>query len=137
MGNTPVGIQGNTSAAQPVTLLVDSDGTLHVVGAVTQSTSPWLVKEQRPATGTQSIVAASASDVTILASNTARFGATVFNDSTALLYLLLANTTSSATVFTTKMPAGSYFEVPFGYTGVIKGIWASATGNARVTEITA
>lgn len=88
-------------------------------------------------TGTQSIVASSGSDVTILASNAARLGATVFNDSTQILYLLLSNATSSATVYTLQMAANGYYEVPFGYSGVIKGIWASANGNARVTEITA
>lgn len=85
-------------------------------------------------TGTQSSVASSASDVTILAANTARYGATVFNDSTAILYLLVGAGTSSATVHTVQLQAGDYYEVPYGYTGILKGIWASATGSARVTE---
>lgn len=89
-----------------------------------------------PATGTQSNVSASASDVTILASNALRRGASVFNDSTALLYLLLASATSSTTVHSVQVKAGGYFEVPFGYTGIIKGIWASATGAARIMEYT-
>lgn len=93
-------------------------------------------KEARSATGAQSNVSGSASDVTVLASNANRLGATVFNDSTAILYLLLANATSSATVYTVQLAAGSYYEVPFNYTGVIKGIWASAAGSARVTELT-
>jgi hypothetical protein len=95
-----------------------------------------LVVASKSATGTQSIVAGNAGDVTILAANTARLGATIYNDSTAFLYLLLANTTSSATVFTVKLAAGGYYEVPFGYAGVVKGIWSSAAGNARVTELT-
>jgi hypothetical protein len=88
-----------------------------------------------PSTGTQSIVASSATDVTILAANASRKGAYVYNDSTQVLYLLLSNATSSATVFTQKMAAGDAFSLaPGSYTGVIKGIWASANGNARVTE---
>lgn len=87
-------------------------------------------------TATRSNVAGSASDGTILAANIGRKGATIHNDSTAILYLLLATGTSSATNFTVQMPAGAYYELPFRYTGVIKGIWASATGNARVTEFT-
>jgi hypothetical protein len=87
-------------------------------------------------TGTQSSVSGAASDTTILAANTSRRGATVYNDSTAILYILLANATSSATVFTVKVAAGGYYEAPYGYTGIIKGIWASATGSARVTELT-
>lgn len=90
----------------------------------------------RATTGTQSNVSGSASDVTILASNANRMGATVTNDSTAILYLLLANATSSTTVHTVQLGPGDYYEVPFGYSGVIKGIWASATGSARVTELT-
>lgn len=90
----------------------------------------------RPATGTQTSVAGSASDVTILAANGGRFGATVYNDSSAILYLLLASGTSSSSNYTVQLGAGAYYEVPFNYSGVLKGIWASATGNARVTEFT-
>lgn len=93
-------------------------------------------KETRSTTGTQSSVAGSASDVTILASNANRLGASVENDSTAILYLLLANATSSSTNRTVKVPPDGYYEVPFNYTGVIKGLWASATGSVRVTEFT-
>lgn len=88
------------------------------------------------ATGTQTSVASSATDTTILASNASRKGAMVFNDSTAVLYLLLASGTSSTSNYSVQVAASGFFEVPFGYTGVIKGLWASATGNARVTELT-
>ena len=92
----------------------------------------------RPATGTQSNVADVATDTTILAANSARMGASVTNDSAAILYLLLANATSSATVYTARVKPYGYYEVPVGYTGVRKGIWASdAGGNAEVTEWTA
>lgn len=87
-------------------------------------------------TGTQSSVAASATDVTILAANTARYGASVYNDSSAICYLLVGSGTSSATNHTVQLNGGAYYEVPYGYTGVLKGIWASATGSARVTEWT-
>lgn len=85
--------------------------------------------------GTQTSVASANSDTTILAANSARRMATVFNDSTAILYLLLAIGTSSNTNYTVQVAAGGYYELPGYYTGVIKGIWASANGNARVTEI--
>ena len=80
------------------------------------------------------VVSGSDSSVTILASNGSRKNAQVFNDSTAVLYLLCADAAASATAYTIKMSAGALYEVPFGYTGIIKGIWASATGAARVTE---
>ena len=93
-----------------------------------------------PTVGTITSVSGSASDVTVLAANTSRKGATVFNDSAAILYLALSDTTSSSTVYTVQVPADGYYEIPLSeagvYTGVIKGIWASATGAARVTELT-
>lgn len=89
----------------------------------------------KAATGTLANVAGSATSVTVLASNTARLGATIYNDSTAILYLKLGATASS-TSFTVKMQPDDYYEVPAGYTGIIDGIWTSATGSARVTEIT-
>jgi len=86
-------------------------------------------------TGTQTSVAGSASNVTLLAANVLRKGATIYNDSTAILYLRLAATATTSN-FTVKLFADDYYEVPFGYYGIIDGIWASATGNARVTELT-
>lgn len=93
------------------------------------------VVTQKALTGTSSNVAGSASSVTLLAANTARLGATVYNDSTAALYLKLG-ATASATSFAVKMQPDAYYEVPFGYYGVVDGIWGSATGSARVTELT-
>lgn len=87
------------------------------------------------ATATLSNVSSSASNVTLLAANAARKGATIFNDSSAILYVKFG-TTASTSSYTVQMAAGGYFEVPFGYTGRIDGIWASANGNARVTELT-
>ena len=92
------------------------------------------VVTQKALTGTLSNVNGSASNVTLLAANTARLGATIWNDSTAILYVKLG-ATASATSCTVKLIADAYYEVPFGYYGIIDGIWASATGVARVTEI--
>jgi hypothetical protein len=80
-------------------------------------------------------VAASATSVTVLALNAQRRGATIYNDSSTTLYLKLG-ATASTTSFTVKMLTDDYFEVPFWYTGIIDGIWSSATGSARVTEVT-
>ena len=89
----------------------------------------------RSSTGTSTTVASSATVVTLLAANTARLGATCYNESTVVLYLKLG-ATASITSYTVQMAASSYYEVPFGYTGIITGLWASATGNARVGELT-
>lgn len=91
---------------------------------------------QLPDTGTKANVSGSASSVTVLAANVARLGASIWNDSSASLYLDLTGGTASATSATVQVPAAGYYEVPFGYTGLITGIWGSATGAARVTEWT-
>jgi hypothetical protein len=82
-------------------------------------------------------VASSATNVTLLSSNSSRKGFTIMNDSTAILYVKFGATASS-TSFHVKMAAGSYYESPAGvnYTGIIDGIWASANGSARVGEFT-
>lgn len=89
-------------------------------------------------TATLANVAGSASSVTLLALNTARLGVIIVNDSTAILYVKFG-TAASATSFTYLLAAGDSLELVNGnrYTGIITGIWASATGNARVTELTA
>jgi hypothetical protein len=126
---------------QRVKLSLGADGTAvdAVAGAGATGTGVQRVVEATGActTGTASAVNDTATDTTILAANTARYGATIWNDSTSILYLLLANATASATNATVKLAAGDYYEVPFGYTGIIKGIWSSdASGAARVTELT-
>ena len=98
----------------------------------TQATTP-----AGNATATLTNVNDSASSVTLLSANSARKGATIHNDSTAILYVKFG-TTASTTSYTVKMVADAYYEVPFDYTGRIDGIWASdASGAARVTEISA
>lgn len=93
-------------------------------------------KEVRAATPTQTSVAASATNVTLLASNAARLGATIYNDSSINMFLKLG-ATASATSFTLKIAAAGYYEIPFGYTGIVDGLWDSATGSARITELAA
>jgi hypothetical protein len=93
------------------------------------------VRQQTSPTGTSTNVASSATNVTLLASNTARVGATIFNDSTQNLFVKFG-ATASLTSFATRLVPNAYFEVPFGYTGIIDGIWNAANGNARVTELT-
>lgn len=86
-------------------------------------------------TATLANVSGATSSTTLIAANVERIGATIYNDSTAVLYVKFGSTASS-TSFTVKMQTDDYFEVPNGYTGIITGIWASATGAARVMELT-
>lgn len=116
----------------------DGSGSITVDGTITANagSGTFVTKEVRSSTPSQSSVAGSASSVSILSSNANRLGATISNDSTAALYLKLG-TTASTSSYTIKLLQDDYYEVPFGYTGAIDGIWASATGNARITELTA
>lgn len=102
--------------------------------------SPIPVTADRAAVSTNTAVArvTTAGGVVILAANTLRKGATIANASGAILYLkFVAIGTTSATSFTVRLVANAYYEVPFGYTGAISGIWASAgAGNALISELT-
>jgi len=100
------------------------------------------------ATSAVTRVAASATNVTLLAANVNRRGAMIANHSTvATLYIKLgatASITAGSESFTAILApnnssdVGGYYEVPFGYTGIIDGIWgaADAAGEALMTEIT-
>lgn len=80
-------------------------------------------------------VAGSASSVTLFSANANRRGGIIFNDSTAILYVKFG-ATASTTSFSYKLLAGATLEFPEPmYVGVVDGIWASATGSARNTEI--
>lgn len=86
-------------------------------------------------TGTKSNVSGAATSTTILAANTSRKRWSVYNDSAAILYLDTTGGTASATSYVVQVPPGGYFEGPLPVnTGLITGIWASATGTARVVE---
>lgn len=89
---------------------------------------------KRSVTATLANVASSATNTTLFSSNAGSNGRTVFNDSTAVLYLKYG-TTASATSYTVQIAAGGYYEFPQPvYDGQVDGIWASANGNARVTS---
>lgn len=119
------------------TAFTNTNGDYNPVG--TDSQGRVYVVQKGP-TATLANVAGSATSVTLLAANDARIGAQITNDSSALLYIKFG-TTASTTSYTVVLAGAasapfSYYEIPAGYTGRIDGIWASATGNARVTEIT-
>ena len=89
-------------------------------------------------TATRTQVADTNTDALILASNTSRVGASIQNDSSAVLYLALGTVAATTTDYSVRMVQYSYFEVPFGYKGQIRGIWATDPGDgaARITEYT-
>jgi hypothetical protein len=114
------------------------DGTLDGTNkSSVQADGSLLIDQINPATATRTSVAASATVVTLHASNTARAGLMVKNDSvSATLYLALGSG-ATTTDYTVDLAPGEYYElsVPV-YTGIVTGIWTAAVGNARVTELT-
>jgi hypothetical protein len=71
---------------------------------------------------------------TIATASTGRLGCTIFNSGPGNLHVLLGTATASTSVFTVRLSAGDYYEVPFNYTGLIGGIFATA-GTAEVTQL--
>lgn len=102
--------------------------------ALGTSSNPFITKEKRSTSSSVTNVSASASSVTLLSSNSSRLGATFFNDSSNNLYLKLG-TTASTSSFTVKILTGGYYELPFGYTGIVDGIWDGTNGACRMCEL--
>jgi hypothetical protein len=121
------------STANP--LPVTAPSALTVTATLVATSGGYVVKTQRSSTNTNTSVASSASSVTLLAANSSRLGATIYNDSTQILFVAFTGT-ASATAYVVQMASGAYYEVPTDWTGIITGIWASANGNARINERT-
>ncbi len=74
-------------------------------------------------------------DAVILSANSARKGFTVWNNSTANLFMEFG-AAATAAVYAVKLVSGGYYEMPFGFTGAIHGIWDAANGTAEIREFT-
>lgn len=114
-------VTANTGLSQPLT-----DAQLRL--------SPIDVKEKSSSTGGTSSVNVGAS-ATVLALNANRLGATIYNESGGACRIKLG-ASASATDYTMIIAIGGYYEIPFGYTGIITGIAVSGTAVLRVTELT-
>lgn len=82
-------------------------------------------------------VADAASSTTLLVTNSSRNGASIFNNSTEILYVLQGGGTASTSNFSVKLDPGDYWESPHpNYVrGGLTGIWANnAAGAALVTD---
>jgi len=138
---------GNLPATQPVsgTVAVSNfPATQPISGSVSVSNFPATqpvsiaatveVKEVRATTPTTTSPAVTNSNTSILASNSNRLGATIYNEGAAICYMILGST-ATTTSYTLQIQVGGYYEVPFGYTGAIFGITSAGTATLRVTEI--
>ena len=93
----------------------------------------WNVKQARTTVVTKKD--SSATNVTLLAANESRKMATIYNNSTAHLYIKYG-VTASLNSFTLRISPEDYLELPAPcYLGRIDGFWESVNGNAMVTEI--
>jgi len=84
--------------------------------------------------GTGSTDFTSTSYGTIATASTGRLGCTIFNTGPGNLHVMLGTATASTSAFSVRLSAGDYYEVPFNYTGLIGGIFATA-GTAEVTTL--
>lgn len=127
VNGTTVSTGNGVSGTGVQRVAIASDNTAFTVNAANVNSS----------TSSVTSVASSASSVSILASNASAKGRFLFNDSTSTLYLKFG-TTASTTSYTVQILGGGYYEFPANpslYTGAVDGIWSSANGNARVTEL--
>lgn len=123
-------VSGTLSVSNfPATQPISATALPLPTGAATSALQTQLV--QRPSTGVTTSVNTTAASSVILASNANRKGCTVFSVTGTILINLGA--TSSSTLFTARLITNGYYEIPFGYTGVISAIGA---GTVTVTELT-
>lgn len=142
---TPALGQAAMAASQPVVIASNQsvlpsnisqiNAVTPLMGAGPTGTGSMRQTIANAATPTSANVAASITNVTLLASSATRMGAAFYNDSSSAMYLKLG-ATSSTTSFTVKLVAGAYYEIPGPhiYSGIVDGIWDTATGTCRVTS---
>jgi hypothetical protein len=105
-----------------------------VVLASDQAAIPVVV--DKSTTGTITSVVGSTSNTSLLASNSNRISATIYNDSNKTMYVALGATASTSS-YSFQLAKDSYWELSTTYTGAISAVWASGvSGNALVTELT-
>ena len=90
-----------------------------------------------PGLATRTTVSNSTAAVTLLSANSNRKGATVINTSNRSLYLALGAASVTTVDYTIQISSGGYYEIPFGFTGRVSGVWsASGSGGSDITELT-
>ncbi len=88
----------------------------------------------RTASATAAVTSATSSS-TIVAANTDRKGLSIYNNSTALLYLSFANPATTANAFMVMQPQSLLMlDQQLIVTSAIYGIWSAANGTAQVTQ---
>lgn len=87
-----------------------------------------------PSTAAVTSVDSQTAAVQLLAASTTRKGVTILNTDSNALYIRFGAGDATATDYSVQVPPNGYYEVPYGYTGRISGIWAAdGTGAAKIT----
>jgi hypothetical protein len=83
-------------------------------------------------------VASQDTNITLLAANANRIGATIYNTDSGPLFVKFGATATATTSFTVRIVENGYYEFPQPvYRGIVDGIWtSSSTGAAVITELT-
>jgi len=77
-----------------------------------------------------------ATSTTVIAASSGLIGATLYNDTDGLIYLLLGGGTVSSSSFSVKLSVGALYELPYKFQGSVTAIKGTATtGNLYVTII--
>lgn len=128
----------------PITAIFDVTGIPVLIDAEQQADDRWALRvsdsktAEHLAPATEAITTAptlATTVSTLLAANTARKGATVYNSSLLANAFLLLGASATLSNFTVRLVPGAYYELPYGYTGTITAI-GDAVGTLTVTEFT-
>lgn len=137
VGASLIGLSPVSVSNFPVTQNVSGSVVAFVSGLQGASVSGTVNVGSLPTSATASVYAvlSSVTSVSILSANIARRGATLYNNAGTTVFVELG-TPVSTSVFTVKMVDQSYYEVPYGWTGVVAGISTSNAGVITVSELT-
>ena len=83
---------------------------------------------------TISRIASAISSTLLRPGNPKRTQLIIQNESTAVLYVALDGS-ASLTSYSFQIAAGGLLNLPTSYLGPVYGIWATANGNAQVTDV--
>lgn len=84
-----------------------------------------------------SVTVTASTATTLLAANTGRIFASIYNNTNKNMFIALGSTATATTNFSILLITGSYWEVPNDWTGSISEFSpAGASGNVLVTELT-
>ena len=137
----PTGAATSANQTTTNTSLSSIDGKLPSTLGTKTSSASLSVSPAFAATSTLTNVASSATSVTLLAANNNRKTVIILNDSTSDLYVTLnasAASTANYSLFLAAKVGNTPSSAIFGgddYSGEIRGIWSSANGFARITEV--